>query len=177
MRFPAEVVTPTPHSPLPDSRLRWLTDDLLFHYQRCSRRTFLDLYGDAGTQDPPSDYLQKLKQDSAEHRRSIMQDYDPCRPVYPRGDWAAGARATEVMMAAGVEAIASGVLTTTASQDGVQLVSRPDLLVKLPGWSRWGDWLYAPIDIKLGKKPKLDYQIVALFHAYVLSRVQWAWPQ
>lgn len=172
LRFPAEATTPNSQSPV-----RWLTDDLLFHHQRCSRRAFLDLYGDRDHQDPPSDYLQKLQQDSILHRRNVLQNYEPLqRPDYLTGDWAAGARATQEMMAAGVDTIVRAVLVTNAPVDGVQLVSRPDLLVKLPGWSRWGDWSYAPIDIKLGKKPKLDYQVIATYHAYVLSRVQGVWP-
>lgn len=173
LRFPSEAATPNSQS-----LVRWLTDDLLFHYQRCSRRAFLDLYGDPQQQDPPSDYLLKLRQDGQAHRQAVLDDYQPLRrPTYPAGDWAAGAKATEALMAEGVAAIASAVLVTDAPLPGVQLVSRPDLLIKQPGWSYWGDWTYAPIDIKLGKKPKLDYQVVAAFHAYVLSRVQGMWPE
>ncbi|MEO0986753.1 MAG: TM0106 family RecB-like putative nuclease [Cyanobacteria bacterium J06639_14] len=154
----------------------WLTDDLLLHYQRCARRTYLDLNRDRALADPPSDYLQKIKQDSAEHRHSILADYAPLhRPQYPRGDWRSGAQTTATLMADGVDYIAGGVLINTLEQD-VYWVSCPDLLIKQPGWSLWGDWQYAPIDIKLGKKPKLDYQIVAAFHAYVLAQVQGNWP-
>lgn len=173
LRFPSEATTPNSQS-----LVRWLTDDLLFQYQRCSRRAFLDLYGDPQQQDPPSDYLLKLRQDSAEHRRNVFQNYEPLhRPVYPQGDWAAGAKATQALMAQGVEAIARAVLVMDAPVEGIQLVSQPDLLVKVPGWSYWGDWMYAPIDIKLGKKPKLDYQVIAAYHAYVLARVQGMWPE
>ncbi len=48
--------------------------------------------------------------------------------------------------------------------------------MKKPGKSRFGDWLYVPIDIELGKRAKLDYQIVGAFHAHVLARVQEAMP-
>ena len=41
-----------------------LNAELLLNYQRCSRRAFLDLYGDRSQRDPPSDYLLKLLQDS-----------------------------------------------------------------------------------------------------------------
>ncbi|WP_264308362.1 TM0106 family RecB-like putative nuclease [Nodosilinea nodulosa] len=168
----AEASTPS------QSLIRWLTDDVLFHYQRCSRRAFLDLYGDRAQQNHPSDYLLKLRQDSLTHRERVLEDYYPLyRPEFPSGDWAAGAKATLDLMAEGVEAIRQGVLATPSAVAGVQLVSQPDLLIKRPGWSCWGDWVYLPIDIKLGKKPKLDYQIVAAYHAYVLSRVQGVWPE
>lgn len=165
-------------SPVAKGAVRWLTHELLFHYQRCARRAFLDLYGDLGQRDQPSDYLSKLRQDSTHHRAAVLQAYEPVqRPRYAKGDWAAGAQATQVLMAQGADAIAQAVLVTDSTVDGVQLVSQPDLLIKQPGWSRWGDWTYAPIDIKLGKKPKLDYQILAAFHAYVLARVQGMWPE
>ena len=156
---------------------RWITDDLLLHYQRCARRAYLDVHRDRSLVDPPSDYLQKIKQDSAEHRRSILADYVPLeRPQYPAGDWRRGAQATAALMATGTDYIVGGVLINTLEQD-VHWVSCPDLLIKQPGWSLWGDWQYAPIDIKLGKKPKLDYQVIAAFHAYVLAQVQGNWPR
>ncbi|MEB3289755.1 MAG: TM0106 family RecB-like putative nuclease [Leptolyngbya sp.] len=172
LRFPSEAISG--HSP---SYIRWFTDDLLFHYQRCHRRAFLDVYGDPNQQDPPSDYFLKLRQDSADHRSTILQTFQPLqRPQFSPGDWAAGAKATLDLMAQGVEAIHQAVLVMPSPAEGVQLVSQPDLLVKQPGWSCWGNWVYAPIDIKLGKKPKLDYQVVAAYHAYVLSRAQGVWP-
>jgi predicted RecB family nuclease len=173
LRFPAEATTPNSQT-----LIRWLTDDMLFHYQRCSRRAFLDQYGDQQQKDPPSDYLLKLRQDSTYHRQSILEMFAPLQnPDFPQGDWAAGARATEEMMAQGVSTIHRPVLVAPSPVDGVQLVSQPDLLLKREGWSCWGNWTYMPIDIKLGKKPKLDYQVVAAYHAYVLSRVQGVWPE
>lgn len=156
----------------------WLTDDLLFHYQRCHRRAYLDRYGEASQQDLPSDYLLKLRQDSILHRQTTLSGFQPLvQPQYPPGDWRAGAAATVDLMAEGVDVIHRGVLLTQARMGPGHLVSQPDLLIKQPGWSCWGNWTYAPIDIKLGKKPKLDYQIVAAYHAYVLSRVQGVWPE
>jgi uncharacterized protein len=160
-----------------DPRTYWVTDDLLLHYQRCGRRAYLYTHRDRVEADPPSDYLQKIKQDSAEHRKAVLADYSPFhRPEYPRGDWRQGAQATAALMAAGADYIVGGVLLN-AVEHNVYLVSCPDLLIRQPGWSLWGDWQYAPVDIKLGKKPKLDYQVVATFHAYVLAHVQGNWPQ
>jgi len=36
--------------------------------------------------------------------------------------------------------------------------------------------MYVPAQIELGKRPKLEYQIVAAFHAQVLATVQAAEP-
>ena len=153
-----------------------LTDRLLFNYQRCSRRAFLELHGDLTQRDPPSDYLRKLKQDSVEHSHSILLNYQPLhQPIYPPQDWTTGASATWALMQQGVEHIKRGVLTRQEA-NGMLLVSTPTLLVKQPGESVLGDWCYVPIDIKLGKKPKLDYQVISTFHAYVLAEVQGVWP-
>ncbi len=57
------------------------------------------------------------------------------------------------------------------------LLSRPDLLIKKPGKSCFGDWMYFPVNIELGKRPKQEYQTVAAFHAQILAMVQQAEPE
>ncbi|HEY9747760.1 MAG TPA: TM0106 family RecB-like putative nuclease, partial [Allocoleopsis sp.] len=154
----------------------FLTTELLLQYQRCSRRAFLDVYGDLTQRDPPSDYLLKLIQDSAAHRRSVLTDYTWQQPICPPGDWVAGGQATLELMRQGADCIYQGVLLRE-TPEGVTLVSQPDLLIKQPGQSEFGDWLYVPTEIRLGKRPKLEYQILAAFHTYVLAAVQGAWPE
>jgi len=58
----------------------------------------------------------------------------------------------------------------------ITFVSRPHLLIKQPGTSKFGDWSYATADIWLSKRPKLDYQIIAAFHAQLLASVQGTMP-
>jgi predicted RecB family nuclease len=57
------------------------------------------------------------------------------------------------------------------------LISCPDLLIKQPGKSQFGDWMYIPASIELGKRPKQDYQVVVAYHAQVLGMVQDLEPQ
>jgi predicted RecB family nuclease len=154
----------------------WITDTILFNYQRCRRRAYLDVFGDRQQCDSPNDYLLKLRQDSLAHQSEILGDEPAQRPIYPKQDWLAGAAATLELMQQGVERIAQGVLHVRL-ENGIQLVSCPDLLIKQPGQSLFGDWAYTPMDIRLGKRPKIDYQIAAAFHAYVLTCVQGAWPE
>ena len=59
----------------------------------------------------------------------------------------------------------------------IKLLSSPELLVKQPGFSKFGDWVYVSQDIKLGKRPKLDYQIISAFHAYLLADIQGIQPE
>lgn len=153
-----------------------LTKEILLYYQRCERRSFLDVYGDSSQREPPGDYLQKLLRDSQSHRAAVLAGWNLHRPTYPLGDWAAGAAATLALMEQGVESIHRGVLLMT-TPEGLTLMSNADLLVRQPGQSRWGGWTYVPAEIKLGKRPKFEYQIVAAFHAWLLSSVQGVWPE
>src|SRR6476661_337931 len=58
----------------------------------------------------------------------------------------------------------------------ITLISRPHLLIKQPGQSKFGDWSYITADIWLSKRPKQEYQIIAAFHAQVLASVQETMP-
>lgn len=177
-----------------------LTDDLLLHYKRCQRRAFLDVYGDSTQKNPAPDFLLKLRQDSLTHKQGVLGMLKSCpgshsaresplslglpaqlsignisAPNYPRDDWASGARATVELMEQGIDCIAQPVLLVHNDQ-GLTLLSCPALLVKQPGQSRFGDWMYVPVDIKFGRRPKADYQIIATFHCQVLASVQGVWP-
>ena len=150
-----------------------LTADLLLNYQRCSRRAFLDLYGDLNQRDAPNDYLLKLIQDSIANHQQILTGETYQKPSYRSGDWAAGAAATIELMRQGIDQIYQPVLLS--EQDGVTLISVPDLLTKQPGESVFGDWIYVPTEIKLSKRPKQEYQIIVAYHVKVLAAVQEAW--
>jgi predicted RecB family nuclease len=152
-----------------------VTDDLLLYYKRCQRRAFLDVYGDPTQQDPEQDFVLKLRQDSLTYRQAIFSVTSHQSPKYPRGNWQAGAKATLDLMQQGVEQISQGVLLMQTER-GVTLLSRPDLLVKQPGTSNFGDWMYRPTLIKLGKRPKPEYQVVAAMAAHLLADVQGAMP-
>ncbi len=153
-----------------------LTAEQLLSYQRCRRRTFLDIYGDLGARDSPSGLLVKLQQDRKTHQQIVLAEQPYHQPDYPKGNWEAGAKATLVLMQQGVDRIHRGVLMATAA-GGVTVVSRPDLLIKQAGKSGCGDWIYIPAQIELGKRPKLEYQIVAAYNGQVLAAVQGADPE
>ncbi len=153
-----------------------LTAELLLNYERCPRRAFLDIYGDPSQKASPSDFLLKLAQDGLSHKQTVLADQIWHRPHYQPGDWIAGASATLNLMQQGIGQIHQGILLVRDSQ-GMTLISSPDLLTKQPGQSYFGDWIYAPTDIRLGKRPKLGYQIVAAFHVKLLAAIQGAWPE
>ncbi len=169
----------------------FITDSQLLSYQRCPRKAFLDVYVDFRQHESPSDFLLKLIRDSSEFRSSIVNNYNYQKPDYPHGDLFAGGKATEELMAAGVDVIYKGILMIQQSAiqlppenqihsdnfPSINFVSYPDLLIKQPGYSRFGDWVYIPTDVKLSKRPKLEYQIVAAFHAQILESIQAVLPE
>lgn len=79
-------------------------------------------------------------------------------------------------MQAGEAVIHRGVLVATEPY-GVPLIAMPDLLIRVPGQSRWGDWQYESAQIKLGRRPKLEYQLVSTWQAWLLEEVQDATPE
>ncbi|MEH1925683.1 TM0106 family RecB-like putative nuclease [Nostoc sp.] len=145
--------------------------ELLLQYQRCKRRPFLDIRGDKSQRDAPNELLRKLQQDKIAHQLSILTNVTYHQPDYSYGNWERAEKATLELMQRGVEYIYKGVLSATYSEADT-LLSRPDLLVKQPGQSNFGDWIYVPASIELGKRPKQEYQVVAAFHAQVLTTVQ-----
>ncbi|MFB8792581.1 MAG: TM0106 family RecB-like putative nuclease [Potamolinea sp.] len=152
-----------------------LKDELLLYYKRCRRRAFLDIYGDYTQQEREQDFLLKLRQDSRTHQQAVLSAAPHYSPYYPRHDWQAGAQATLELMQQGIERISKAVLLMPIS-DEITLLSTPDLLVKQPGKSVFGDWMYAPTNIRLGRRPKPEYQMVAAFSAYLLTEVQQVVP-
>jgi predicted RecB family nuclease len=148
-----------------------LTDQLLLNFQRCHRQAFLEMYGEAGVRGQVNDFLLKLGQDKQRFQDSLNFDQPLVQPQYPRHDWQAGGAATLDLMHQGVPVIRKGVLHSPRT-DQYSFVSTPDLLIRRSGVSVLGNWLYVPVDVKLSKRPKLEYQILSAFGADVLSNVQ-----
>jgi predicted RecB family nuclease len=148
-----------------------LTDQLLLNFQRCHRQAFLEMYGHPSVRGQANDFILKLVQDKYRFQQELMVDQVVVQPEYPRHDWEAGFAATVELMRQGTPMIRKGVLLSPKTEL-FTLASTPDLLIRRSGVSAWGDWLYVPVDVKLSKRPKLEYQILSAFHAEVLSGVQ-----
>lgn len=166
-----------------------LTDDLLLNYKRCQRRAFLNVYGNSLEKETENEFLGKLRE---ENNRQIALFLDRLpkfyRPHAPRTDWLNRAKETEILMEEGVDYIFDGVLLNSGVRDwmlpidnlaGVELnlVGVPTLLIKRQGESKFGNWLYQPASIKLGRNPKPEYKIIAAFHAQLLASIQGVMPE
>ena len=69
--------------------------EFLLQFQRCQRRSYLDIHGDYSQRDETNELLLKLQQDRKAHRAYVMAGLDYQQPNYPPGDWISGAIATE----------------------------------------------------------------------------------
>lgn len=180
-----------------------ISDHLLLNYKRCHRRTFLETFGNPQDQDPAKDFLLKLKRENQTHIRNVIQgrSLKPDFPQASRRDWQLNAQQTIELMHQGVDCIAQGTLTVDypqwqsnrqKSKDTLEslitedaadflaqitLIAAPSLLIKEPGTSIFGNWSYMPVNIKLGRKPKPEYKLIAAFHAQILAIMQERIPE
>ena len=171
-----------------------VSDDLLLNHKRCSRRAYLDTFADTSQRDPEKDFVRKLKQESYQHVTQVLAQKVYHRPDGDRHNYQERAQQTEALMHQGVDCIYKGLLqqpgddnlgwllesltgqATPIDWQQITLVGEPMLLVKQSGWSRFGDWYYSPVNIKLGRRPKPEYKLLAAFHAYLLAFVQGVLP-
>jgi predicted RecB family nuclease len=159
-----------------------ITEEILLYYQRCQRRSFLEVYGKNFQKSPISDFQIRLQQQRLSYQQSVIEKQinngipTPTQPTYRKGDWKTGAKSTLALMQEGVERIEHGVLLYHVD-DQITLSSHPDLLIKQPGESYFGDWVYSPLDIYYSKRPKQEYKILMAFHIQLLSYIQGSWSE
>jgi predicted RecB family nuclease len=177
-----------------------LTDHLLLNYKRCNRRTYLEIYGNPQQQDPEKDFLLKLKRENQTHIHNILRSrsLNYQQPAVSRHNWQLNSGQTVALMEQGVDSIVRGMLTLTFAQwqstvdqdvwlteskddqaillNDLIFVAAPTILIKQPGHSKFGDWKYVPVNIKLGRRPKPEYKLIAAFHAQMLGVIQGVVP-
>jgi uncharacterized protein len=179
-----------------------LTDEQLLNFKRCRRRTYLDVYGNSLEKDPEKEFLLKLKKehqtliDSALSALPRLGAIASLNLTYHQlqtssAGWLDTSLATIALMQQGVDCIYGGKLAITQvdwqsfcnytsvnnyQTQKVTFVANPTLLVKQPGESNFGDWLYLPVNIKLGRRPKPEYKLIATFQAQVLAEIQGVLP-
>lgn len=177
-----------------------ITDYLLLNYKRCNRRTYLETYGDPQQKDPEKDFLQKLRRENQTHIHNVInaRSLSYQKPEASRQNWQLNAKQTRELMEQGVNCIFRGTLSLTFPESQAMLndeilfsqlednqqdlwgeiifTAAPSLLVKQPGQSRFGNWEYIPINIKLGRRAKPEYKLIAAFHAQILGIIQGTIP-
>lgn len=161
-----------------------ITAQDLYNLTRCAHRVYLDAHGDPQDKGEVSSFVKLLWELGLQTERDYLASLGEDRPVADLQPLSVpdAWNETSRLMQEGSPLIYQGCLI-----DG-PYVGRPDLLLKrTDGSSRFGDFLYEPIDIKAGKgweerngkrtrfKEHYAYQI--LFYRLLLERIQGAVPQ
>ena len=116
------------------------------------------------------------------------------KPQASRRDWQSNAAQTIELMKEGADYIFQGILSIDFAQfesvlednffaerlvseqqelfKKVVFTAAPTLLIKQPGKSIFGDWEYISVSIKLGRRAKPEYKLIAAFHAQLLAIIQ-----
>lgn len=113
-----------------------LTDELLLNYKRCSRRTYLEVYGSQEAKDPQKEFLLKLRKENKQHIQSFIHERSlfPQKPLVPSRNWLLESQETLALMKQGADCIYHGTLALS-----------------------WQDWQKGINDDKL--KPSFPFQL------------------
>jgi predicted RecB family nuclease len=154
-----------------------LTDDSFLHYLRCQRRAFLEIFGDPHDRETPGDYVRKILSDSAANRQAVLATTPHEQPQIAAAKASPEHKlSTLELMHQGADRIYQGMLTIDGPE-GHRFQILPDLLLKQPGQSIFGDWMYEVGQIKFSRRPKLEYQLSSTFQTWILGQLQQAWPE
>jgi len=131
-----------------------------------------DAFGDPSKKEPLSEFTLKIMEDGNLHEKEYIstlqvievKEIDPIR----------GVEDTLNLMKEGKSLIYQGWLEKKV--DNVIYHGRPDLLEKRPGVSKFGDWIYVPIDIKSSSEVKTLHKQQLAFYCMMLDSIQGYFP-
>lgn len=153
-----------------------ITAQDFYDYDKCPHRVYMNYHGNPDEKLPLSDFLNLLFETALLHEQRIIHGLPFQSPVGETIE--AQAESTISLMGDGVDRIYQGVLLL-ADDSG-----SPDLLERVPGNSRFGNYFYKPVDIKSGSgfrdedKGTLreDYALQLCHYAELLKKIQGTFP-
>ncbi len=159
-----------------------LTDEILLQYKRCSRKAFLNFHVPKEEQPPVKDFVFKLKQERSIYTEHVLKHYDLSYqiPQASRQETHLLTQETLGLMKQGVDCIYNGQLSYDVlgddDREGFSFIISPTLLIRKNRPSNLGEWSYISVNINLGKNPKPEYKLVAIFQGFVLGEIQGLTP-
>ena len=130
------------------------TPSHFFKYDTQPLWIWYDKFGDQSKKEEISEFTLKLMENGVVHEDEYIAGLDVSKVDIIDPEEAM--RATINLMQKGAELIYQGCLQVEI--EGVIYRDRPDLLEKRKGSSIFGDWYYAPIEIKWSSKIKTTYK-------------------
>src|SRR3989338_4672113 len=149
-----------------------ISPQLFYQYLTCPQWIWFDRFGDLSKKKPIGEMQQKLIEQGVSHETQFMHQFFSEHQVtkITARDWDTAVSETTKAMKAGAEAIYQGRLQTTHYQ-GI-----PDLLMRREGKSKFGEWLYEPIDIKSSFDLKDEHKYQLTLYSLVLADMQGVEP-
>lgn len=147
-----------------------ITSSYFYQYAQCHYWPYQEMHGDPSRKKPADPFLQKTMGESLEFEKSVMGQMEYLQPDYPLGDYSQGLQITWELMRSGVDLIGHGVLLSG------DFLGVPDLLEKMQGPSRLGDYHYRPVEVKAGRMMKKSYLLQVLYYSNLLETLQGQLP-
>ncbi len=165
----------------------YLTATDLFNYAKCSHRPFMDFHGDPKLKVEIHPLIKLLWESGVQYEAQVLASLKQQHPDKKFAEIPKQPLSEELFlqtqraMTEGYDFIYQGVIMAK------NFAGRPDLLVKTPGPSDFGDYHYEPMDIKLARveatwddgNEKLQKEQIwqIFFYGDILEQVQGVRPQ
>ncbi len=149
------------------------TPSLFFQHATCPHWLWHDIYTHPHLKGEVPELAQKLLEQGVLHESDFIKDLR-YKTIDAELTGAAGVAATIDLMREGAAYIYQGVLEVTI--DGINYKGRPDLLEKRPGKSIFGDYYYAPTDIKNSRDIKREHWLQLVVYCMILEKIQKYFP-
>ncbi|MDP3725741.1 MAG: TM0106 family RecB-like putative nuclease, partial [bacterium] len=148
------------------------TPSLFYQYSICPHWIWFDIYGDPAKKSPVSEFSTRLREEGVLHEENYIKDlkFVKVEPI----DIPQAIAETLELMRKGTPLIYQGTIETEIN--GVTHRGRLDLLEKREGKSNFGNWFYAPVDIKSGRELKAPYLMQLIFYGLALQQIQGIFP-
>ncbi len=149
------------------------TPSLFFKYAKCPHWIWHDLYSDEKEKAEEPELVLKIREQGVEHEDEYVKDlsFDEVKEEDP----AKAYEETLKLMESGSELIYQGAIQFEDS--GIVYRGRPDLMEKKPGKSKFGDYYYAPLDIKSSKEISKEQESQLIIYGMILERIQERFPE
>jgi predicted RecB family nuclease len=148
------------------------TPSLFFKYAKCPHWIWHDFYSDEKEKAEEPELVSKIREQGVIHEDAYVKDlaFDKVAEEDPEKAY----EETLKLMRAGSELIYQGAIQYEA--DGVIYRGRPDLMEKKKGKSKFGDYYYAPVDIKSSKAISKEQESQLLTYGIILEQMQDYFP-
>ena len=150
-----------------------ITPSHFFKYATHPLWIWYDQFGDQSKKEEISEFTLKLMESGVLHEDEYIAGLEVAKVEAVKTGEAI--EATLELMRQGVELIYQGCIQI--EHEGIIYRGRPDLLEKREGLSIFGDWHYAPIEIKWSSKIKPTYKHQLALYSIILEKFQGHLPK